>query len=123
MTPVPYAPSCALPLRPRVGMPANRTTATPAAVTLAEWLSDQPPRGPVDPDAPGDNVDRLCTQISYEYRPTSHAVEPGWNRPRVVRTVCGPILARSKVWWVSRPVDCDRCLAILRSRDLGLGQT
>lgn len=109
-------PASALPATLRRRSPGfARAREAPYALTLAAWLSDRPPIGPADPDAPGDNVDRICTRVSIGYRPTAHAVH--FATPHVVRTLCGLIEARSKLFWVSRDLDCGTCAATLATRE------
>jgi hypothetical protein len=106
---------CALPLNPREYAASHRTFWPTGALTLAEWLTDAPPRI-VDPDAPGDNIDRIATQVNIGWRPSSHLVQWTTRGGRIVRTWCGQVEPRSAVIWTTRPAECGTCLAVQAHR-------
>lgn len=111
--------TCVIPITPRPTGRAQRLYWHEHGRTLAAWLADMPSLMPADPDAPGDNVDRVCTQVSIGYRPTPHAVDFLTARGHIVRTRCGLFERRSGLVWTSRPVECFTCLRVLAAEREG----
>jgi len=111
--------TCVLPLTPRPCGAIQKNGWAPYAVSLAEYLTDAAPRL-IDPDAPGDNIERICTRVSMGYRPTPHEV--AWATHKIVRSVCGLIDNRHRVFWTSRELECVECATGRKAVSLGLGQ-